>query len=190
MSAILLAPHADDETLFASYVIQRDRPRVIVCLRSTAQEHRRGTTAAVRVRELAAAMGELGADWAQWSFTDHDPDWSGMEQAMRTLTASRVYAPAPAFEQNGHAPGQTPAGFGVLQHDVIGQMALDVFGAERVTGYTLYSRWGGRTRAVEVVPEPEWVIGKLRALACYRSQIEDPATRPHFLEPLREYLTP
>ena len=183
MTAVLLAPHNDDETLFASFLIQQHRPRVIVCLRG----HRRLWH--VRERETDAAMRELGVEsWSQWSFPDERPDWKAVRRALETITADLVIAPHPEFERNGH-DGTSQERFGVLQLDIIREMALDVFGPERVLGYLTYTRWNGRsTWGEEVAPEAAWIAAKHRALACYRSQIAEPSTRPWFMDDMREYV--
>jgi hypothetical protein len=67
---------------------------------------------------------------------------------------------APAVEEGGHD-----------QHNLIGTLAADVF-RERVQPYLTYRRGFMRTRSDNEVPyTAEMVALKLRALACYRSQI-------------------
>ncbi len=69
------------------------------------------------------------------------------------------------------------------------RVSLELFGRDRVRFYPTYTRPGGRTAAgVRVDPTPAEIAGKLRAMACYRSQIENGLCRPHFLRPLDEYL--
>jgi hypothetical protein len=53
-----------------------------------------------------------------------------------------------------------------------------------------YTRSNGKSRGREVpIERGEWIINKLRAMACYRSQIEIPRLGcwPHFVNDLREY---
>lgn len=182
MSSVLFAPHNDDETLFASFTCLAANPVVIICLHADD----------ARVQETKCAMEELGNVWIQWPFKTADPDWAAVCQQIALMAEEyeHCYAPQPAFIANGHDSGKaTPRGWGVLQHDRIGQFALEAFGPERFIGYHTYTRWGGKvTEGVEVPYEPEWLLKKLRALACYRSQILLPATAPHFAESLREYV--
>jgi LmbE family N-acetylglucosaminyl deacetylase len=180
VSALLLAPHADDETLFASYLILRHKPDVLVCSRSRDEEE-----ATLREAELAEAMAILDAPYRVWPYTSLDrrtiiADLSAwLPKNDPTYRYSHVFAPA--VEQGGHD-----------EHNGVGQAALDVFGSERVTPYLTYAPRGQRSReGVEVIPaDPSWIALKLRALACYRSQIEDPKTRPWFFEllDLREWV--
>lgn len=174
----------DDETLFGSYLIQRAPCRVVVCLRSIVEARRwPDATHEVRENETAEACAELGAaSYEQWEFGDDDPPWRLIRNQMNACYLDDeplevVYAPA--VEPGGHD-----------HHNWIGSLAQEVFGY-RVAYYTTYTRHGGRTEGtVKVEPEPDWIVRKLRALACYRSQIEIPAMRPHFVRGLDEYLEP
>lgn len=186
---IFLAPHNDDETLFGSFLIQQHQPRVVVCLRSIKQQH---VTFVERELETAAACRELGVGYEQWDYRDTYPDWERVGARMAALDEQEnpqaVFAPAPAWGLNGHSYFNSDITYGALHHDFVGHLALEVFGPDRVVGYTTYTRYEGRTLGVEVVPTGRQVEGKLRALACYRSQIEDPGCRPHFLGGLHEYV--
>jgi LmbE family N-acetylglucosaminyl deacetylase len=180
MTALFLAAHNDDETLFGSFLIQECQPWVVVCLRSQVQEDRYGITAAARERETSEALLELGAPgWEQWPYLDRDPNWSEVRRELEELNGRSAYDPvfAPAVEPDGH-----------YQHNRIGDIAYEVFG-DRVISYLTYTRSGGRSRnGTEIEPKPEWIERKHRALACYRSQIEEPSCRPWFLGDLREYV--
>lgn len=185
---VLLEPHNDDAVLFATWTCLREQPHVITCLRS----HRQGDNFARRELESHVALQEtLGCSWGQWEFRDDAPDWPAIRSAIGQLaeTFDHCYAPFPRWVQNGHDPAElTPPGHGILQHDRIGQMALDAFGPERYTGYLTYLRWGGKDNGGTAVPfEPEWPLRKLQALACYRSQLERPEIVSHFLGDLNEF---
>lgn len=181
MRSLLLAPHNDDEVLFACYTILRHRPDVIVCMGGYGQA---GIDMAERVRETRDAMVVLGHEaWRMWPYRDDRPDWGSMRASLQAWEEpdsmwhyDTVFAPA--VEEGGHE-----------QHNQVGQIALDVFGSEKVIGYTTYRRGYGRTiGSVEVDPEDGWTSLKLRAMACYRSQIDLPATRPWFVdETIREW---
>lgn len=183
MKTILLAPHADDETLFAAWTVLRHRPDVAVVLAPKETE---------RFDEAACAVALLGADLCWLPFTEHRPDWDGVAGCFDELAAryDRCYAPSFDFEANGHVEGVEPRlGWGVFQHDMVGKLAKRVFG-ERTVAYCTYTRWGGRQVGVEVAFEPEWLSVKLRAMACYASQHVNEATRSWFIAPdLREWTT-
>jgi len=88
------------------------------------------------------------------------------------------HAFAPAIE-NGHE-----------QHTAVGR-AADTLWPGRVTHYLTYTRDKGKSTSANRVPvkSGEWIRRKLRALACYESQI-DIATlgcREHFCRDLWEY---
>jgi LmbE family N-acetylglucosaminyl deacetylase len=178
--SLLLSPHNDDETLFASFTICRWKPLVVVCLKSQIQADRGGPTASVRERETSAAMQILGVPWKQIQEPDVDPDWGKVGDAIEELTVrmpnlERIFAPA--REDGGHE-----------QHSAIAELAYELFGAV-VESYLTYRRGHGKSTGAEVPFEPEWAARKLRALACYRSQIEVENTRSWFVDStLREYV--
>jgi LmbE family N-acetylglucosaminyl deacetylase len=152
--AVFLSPHNDDETLFGSFTLLRERPRVITVLRSHVQEQRgTGVTYQEREAENAAALEVLGiAEWEQWTYPDDDPPWSEIRDRLASVPAERVYAPA--IERRGHA-----------HHNAIGELANAAWPG-KVIHYTTYTTWGRTRRGDEVPWEHEWVLLKLRALSC------------------------
>ena len=180
MTALFLAPHNDDETLFGAFVIQRQRAHVVTVLRSFYQAQRWPTENYGHERreaETAAALVELGATGEQWEFDDLEPDWRSIRNCLQATPANgMIFAPFPEAV-DGHE-----------HHDELGRLAIDVFGRNRVLLYTTYSRGNGRTVGDRVDPTPLEIAGKLRAMACYASQHENWLCRPHFLRPLDEYL--
>jgi LmbE family N-acetylglucosaminyl deacetylase len=180
---ILLSPHNDDESLFAAHLCIRERPCVIVCLRSHFQESF-GITAGQREAESTLALLALGCEWEQWEFPDIAPPWPLLEERLRGLDAActpeTVYAPAYDFAANGHAPGEPPQQFGVMHHDYVGWLAHAVFG-ERARFYQTYTRWGGPVQeGVRVRLTPEERRLKQLALSAYASQIGLDSTGHHF----------
>jgi LmbE family N-acetylglucosaminyl deacetylase len=179
---LFLAPHNDDETLFGAFTIQRHQPIVVTALRSHYQADRWPAADYGHERreaETEAALAELGAPaWAQWEFDDRQPDWPAIRQRLQELPADgMVYAPFPE-PVDGHD-----------QHNLLGVAALDVFGRHRVQLYTTYSRQNGKSAiGSRVDPTPDEIAGKLRAMACYGSQLENWLTRPHFMRGLDEFL--
>lgn len=175
VSTVFLSPHNDDETLFGAFTLLRERPHVIVVLRSFVQEARgTGVTYEMREAETAAAMEILGCTWEQWEIPDNEPDWSEMRDRLRTIDTHYVYAPA--VERGGHA-----------QHNKVGELARDVF-RDRATHYLTYTPGKTKSARGRRVPYESWMVAqKLRALACYVSQHQQEAMVPHFLREQYEY---
>lgn len=166
-SGVLFSPHNDDETLFAAFTIQQHRPAVVVCFQSSGDYG----DSKVREAETRAAVAELrGGPVTQW-------DGADLEARMRALDAAnppvRVWAPS----VNASHP----------DHVAVGRAAAAVFG-NRVTFYDTYQD-GQKVRSCrEVLPaQPQHLAGKLRALACYQSQIAHPRANRFFFDDLREY---
>ncbi len=175
---LFLSPHNDDETLFASYILQRYKPAVVVCLWGTTQGASIGSR---RSAETEAALRVLGCnDFRQWRFSDTNPDWQAIEQNLCALDdVERVFAPY--FIQGGHD-----------HHNELSRIAGRVFG-NCVSWYGTYRRGEGRFRdgLLESTPDdPSWVSRKFRAMACYTTQIEIANTRPWFSDWDREWWLP
>lgn len=168
--------------MFASFTILRHRPHVLVCLRGHIQYARgdHGASATTREIETGAAMGILGATWEQLPFSDQEPDYEALEQVLR------AYADDPTYDGTVFAPEPEPKGHD--QHNEIGEIAIRVFGVERVERYLTYQRGSMRTRGRPVPFEPGWPALKLRAMACYLSQIRRDDCLPWFVDDsLREW---
>jgi LmbE family N-acetylglucosaminyl deacetylase len=185
LTALLLAPHNDDETLFAFFTLCRERPHVVVCLQSRKQESESYPggyiSAGERETETDLVMSLLELlPWTQLSHQDISPDWRAVEESLirEKLRHDPTTVFAPAIEEGGHE-----------QHNEIGRIALRVFGADNVVPYLTYTQNRIRSTGREVVPEPDWIRLKFQALACYESQIRSPATRKWFIDdPIREYV--
>lgn len=183
MRALLLAPHNDDETLFASFICLRYEPAVIICFRSEEQEEVYGVTAARREPETHKAMGILGCyNWRQWPLGDrHATDeeveafmW-GLRDPVGQHDWDHVFAPH--VEEHGNH-----------QHNLIGSLADTVFSDVPVSHYLTYTNppLVRSTNGSEIEYEPDWLFTKHAALACYRSQASTPSFR-HFAEDMKEY---
>jgi LmbE family N-acetylglucosaminyl deacetylase len=182
VTVLALEPHNDDLALFGAFTAIRERPHVITVLRSEMQ-YAYGISAATRERESHEAMMQLGCSWEQWGYSDRQPDWDRIRER---LTSYAVIA-AP---EHVYAPRPEPGG-GHEHHDWLGTLAVEVFGPGRVTWYLTYTRHGGKSTDGEcVLFDPAWVSAKLRALACFRSQIETPEAGcvEHFLRDQHEYV--
>lgn len=188
--ALLLSPHNDDETLFASFLCLRHRPHVVICLKSARMAESKypgGMVVKAKTREFetAMAMKTFGCEWTQWPILDTDPQPEEVEAFMWGLRDPSsdhdwdlVFAPA--VEEGGHP-----------DHNLVGRLAEGVFNDTPVVNYLTYTAQEGRSRQGTLVePEPEWVTLKLHALACYKSQAMHPATKSWFYDQidLREWV--
>lgn len=180
MRSLLLAPHADDETLFCAFTIAAHAPHVMIVARDPDPD-----TAIIRGSESIRACREMATDvtvdYLGHSVEGHvDEDRVAADLAdLRDVNEGPWRVFAPAVEEHGHR-----------EHNLVGQAAVDVFGAGCVTPYLTYTRTGGRsTLGDEVRYENEWISRKLRALACFQSQIDHPDRRPWFYDQidLREF---
>lgn len=164
MTAVFLAPHPDDETLFGAFTLLRHKPLVICIL----------GCGATRTLEFAAAMRILGIEeigvWG--AFSEAAPDWLAIRERIQGLNADHIYAPAYAKGGSDH-------------HN---ELARCVDGAApKVTHYLTYTTAGKQTDGEAVPFEREWIGLKLRALACYESQYAHPSHAPHFLRGQEEF---
>lgn len=172
---ILLAPHNDDENLFASYTIQRIKPLVVVVTDGYIQGNRGdGITAEERREESRKAAKLLGYEVIFLGIKDTELTEELLEKELIKLQPHGwVYAPA---IQGGNA-----------QHDLVGRVADKLYGSTDpkgfgyVTHYTTYTRtelW--TTGSKEIIPTQEEIDLKNKALDCYQSQINLGSTAPHF----------
>lgn len=204
---LFLSPHNDDETLFGAFTIMRESPMVCVVYDSYVQPSRgiSGCTAQTRRQETRDAYQIIAkSDYDQHSCQiipkrEYDqPIFLGcsdldqvteariilgalvlrLSAVFQTSTVSEVWAPA--FEIDGH------------EHHNIVASAADIVFPGIVTHYLTYTRTNGKSRSeLEVKPRSgEEIARKLRALACYKSQlqiIDRLGCWPHFMNDLKEY---
>jgi LmbE family N-acetylglucosaminyl deacetylase len=163
---LFLSPHHDDETLFGAATIIKHRPRVVVCFPS---ERDYGETWE-REHETRAALAILGGIFQETL------DGRELVEHFRRLDAAlqpvRVWAP--------HLRASHP------DHRTVATAAAAVFGA-RVTTYHTYDERGKVAAGQPVEFEPAWAGQKLRALACYETQIQHPRASAFFMNDLREF---
>lgn len=177
MRSLFLAPHNDDETLFGAFTLLAHKPDVVVVLRSQVQDDRYGIKAVDREDETAAAMRVLGCEWKQLPWRDSDPPWDVIESGFVPFRHGYEVVFAPAAEEGGHD-----------HHNALADLADRVWG-DRVQHYMTYTR-EGKSEGRTLVPfDLEWITLKLRAMACYRSQIEtrEAGCFPHFMRDMREW---
>ncbi len=160
---LLLAPHPDDETLFATYTLLEHHPLVVFCYPGAP----RHGTPEQRMTEAAAAMRILGCDFLP-------PPDGDLEATLALYDPEHVWAPYP--EPGGHSA-----------HNRIGDLAVELWPG-KVTWYTTYTTDGRSRNGDAVEPLDGWETLKLRALSCYQSQITNRGTAPHFHRGLEEYV--
>lgn len=183
---ILLSPHNDDAVLFASFLIQELRPVVLVVFDSHRQAMRGGPVAVIRRGEDIAAFRELDTDYEFLGISDAHHTFAQVRDAI----ASAIQRFAKEEPVTVWAPAREPIG-GNVDHDLVADVAKTL-GVATVRYYLTYSTAGKSIiNGTEVIPQrSEWVLRKLRALACYESQITDARLGcwPHFLRSQQEYI--
>lgn len=179
-SKILLAPHNDDEALFAAFTCLREKPLVIIVTDSWKQFNRGdGITAVERRAESVAAMKVLGCEVCFMGIPDTELTRDILKMGLRQLKFNPEVVYAPAIQG------------GNKHHDLIGSVALGYF--PKVVQYTTYSMNNLYTVGkIEIKPTNEERKLKQKALACYVTQINHPWTSPHFgaVENKSEWLNP
>lgn len=182
MSAVLFAPHNDDETLFAFYTMLRNKAEVVVVLRSMREAlEQNGPTYQVREAETLCATTIAGVSYVQWiAFYDTEPDWPAVGRFMQTyvdLSKPDVVI-APAFEEGGHE-----------DHNAVARIVDGLDGDFVPVRYLTYKRGHDRsTDGREIVPSAAEKAAKLAALRCYQSQMDHPPTAPWFGVDQREFV--
>ena|SRR3990167_9831140 len=171
MKSLAIIPHEDDESLFLAYTLMRERPLVLVVTSGWIQYLRGnlGCHEDTRRAETVRAMEILGCPVAFLGIKDTELTEELFRKRIgpfARLEFERIYAPA--------IQGGNP------QHDLIGKIAGQSF--SNCTYYTTYTKTELWTKGeIEVVPTEEEKALKIKALECYKSQINLGATRPHFL---------
>lgn len=160
MRSLLLAPHNDDEALFASYIIQIYNPLVVILTDSYIQFERgeKACSAQARIGETEAAMRILGANVEFLHIPDKDFNETLCTEALKQYQTEHFkFVFAPALEG------------GNWMHDVTAQVAAQMFpGTIHYSTYTKDREYpAGHTL---VFPTDEMKAKKLEALKCYTSQ--------------------
>jgi hypothetical protein len=105
-------------------------------------------------QEIRAALTILGCSWSEG----------------QTIWAEPSLLIHPAYEDEGHA-----------EHNRVAELASEL-PAPKVA-YLTYAPRGVRSHlGQEIIPTPREIALKLRALACFESQIANPLTRPWFYD--------
>ncbi len=161
---LFLSPHHDDAVLFGAFTLLGARPKVLTILGSQRQPE--------RFDEDAAACEILGVKLEATGVVEELPNWDVVTGILRSYRGVEVCY-APAFETDGHE-----------HHNIVAGLADQVF--PNVVHYMTYTR-AGKSTGRPVPYDPAWVALKLRAIACYESQIRQRNQVEHFLREQQEY---
>lgn len=177
---LFISPHNDDACLFGAFTLQREKPVVLTVYDSYVQVsrgHAQCDWETRRNEDIAAVRDVLGCPIQFAGLRDNELIQGAVLVALsKWSAATEVWLPA--VEKNGHD-----------QHNLVGEIGLQVFEHATVNRYLTYTRTGGKsTNGIEAKPTGAMVLKKLRALACYKTQIEIDALGcwPHFTD-LREF---
>lgn len=165
---IFLSPHQDDETLYGAFTLMRIKPLVIVCTSSHIQPNRgdAGCTNEIRSQETINACAIAGCPVVFLGIPDNALTIENLIERLKVFNPSRIYAPAIQW--------------GNLQHVLVGMVAKYLFG-DRCEQYTTYTKTELYTTGnYEIKPVHNELELKEKMLACYKSQLALPSTRPHF----------
>lgn len=164
---LFLSPHDDDQVLFGAFTLMREKPLVVICTDSWIQYNRgENITAEQRAEETISAMELLGCPVVRLGIRDDIIDeWALTHALERFGNFERIFAPA--------LQGGNPV------HDLVSNVAQKLF--FNVKYYCTYSKDAlYTTGSQEIISTPEEYSLKERALDCFQSQINLPATKPHF----------
>lgn len=167
---IFLSPHSDDEILFGAYTIMREKPLVVICTHATMQ----GDNGYERAMESYRAMKMLGASVMFLGIDEDELTEELLEEKLNPLMADDVRLIAPEYEIYGNP-----------HHNIVAIVAerLD-WGTQT---YKTYTGLETRTIGKEIIPTPEELELKKRAMLCYQTQIQNPFTS-HYFDVTNEYV--
>lgn len=180
MNSILLAPHSDDQDLFANYIIQRTKPLIVVCTDGTSHEKKFGIPIEQRRQESRDAAKILGVDIKFLGIAEEQ--LTGFQILIQAFLKQKIYGKQWDFVFVPRKEGGNP------HHDIVSG-----FG-EHLRGAILY--YGTYTKD-RLYPDGEMMIQptsaeieiKKQALTCYTSQLR---INPHHFEAIKgvpEYLS-
>lgn len=164
---ILLSPHNDDEALFANYIIQKEKPLVVIVTHSTLQ----GNNGNERATESYKAMRILGVPVCFLGI-DEDKLTEVILKEKLAIFKNIELAYIPEEEENGNP-----------QHNLVSRVAKQLF---KYKTYKTYTGLEDRTIGKEIIPSEQELELKKIAMACYRTQIENPMTS-HYFQTYAEY---
>lgn len=179
---LFVSPHNDDEVLFGSFTILREKPHVAIVFDSFNQQ-KRGLPILTEQRrnETVQGLSYLGVPKNHIMFLGfQDSDYTVTSLAItNTIRVCGSYTEI-------YIPASEP--LGNVQHNLVS--AIEVPGAN-ICHYMTYTTQGKSTSAYPVkIENGSWISKKLRAMSCYESQMTlDPrcGCYPHFLRDMTEY---
>lgn len=166
---LLLSPHSDDESLFCSIILMRQKALVVICTESWIQYNRGdlGCDAETRRNETIAAMKLAGCPVVFLGIKDTELTEEILRERLQYFNPETVYIPA---LQGGNK-----------HHDLVNKIALEIFGRNKCEQYCTYTKTElYTTGGWEIKPTHTEMELKNKMLDCYQSQINLPSTRPHF----------
>lgn len=170
---ILISPHSDDATLFASFTIQREKPLIITATHATMQ----GGNGNERVLEDYMASKILGVPICFLGIDEDKLTEEILNEKYEIIGVNDEYLDTmyiPEYKENGNP-----------QHNLINKYFKKRY-SFLVKEYKTYSGIEDRTIGKEIIPSEEELEIKKRAMACYRTQIENPMTA-HYFTTYKEY---
>lgn len=182
MRKLFVSPHNDDAVLFGAFTLMSERPAVLTVFDSYVQPGRGFLMCSAELRrgEDIAAIGLLGLPVNFAGVRDDLPIESARVAVYWALRAvpsvDEVWLPA--VEEDGHA-----------QHNLVGEVGLDVFRGARVHRYLTYTEQGKSVGGRRVECSGGMIRRKLQALVCYRTQFEPGlGCGEHFVRDQNEYV--
>ncbi len=189
---IFFSPHNDDIALFGSYTAQRESPWCYTLCDSYAQAERDPQNAATAMQRRAEdeaayrilcpagpGLTFVGLDDRALDPNDLELLFANMLPAFGLTRLDQVWLPEPEEGGNAH-------------HNLIGRIGYRIFTAAgvQVTRYTTYTTRGRSSWGDRVPFTGEMVRRKLRAMACFKSQIDRSDQVEHFTRGLDEFYVP
>jgi len=168
---IFLSVHNDDESLFGAYTLLRRKPLVVIVTTSHIQPNRGeiGCDAYTRNKETINAMDIAECPIVFLGIKDTELTEEILRKRLKGFNPETIYIPA--YHENGNE-----------QHNLVNKVALELFGRKKCEQYCSYVK--GDFNIVkgswEVKPIHNEMEIKNKMLDCYKSQINLPATAPHF----------
>lgn len=169
---VFLSPHSDDEILFGAYTIMREKPLVVICTHATMQ----GDNGYERAMESYRAMKMLGASVVFLGIDEDKLTEEILEEKLRFIRDDDYYLTlyAPEYEIDGNP-----------HHNIVANVAQKI--SADVQTYKTYTGLEDRSIGKEIIPTPEELEIKKRAMLCYQTQIQNPFTS-HYFDVTNEYV--
>lgn len=168
---VFLSPHSDDEILFGAYTIMREKPLVVICTHATMQ----GDNGYERAMESYRAMKMLGASVMFLGIDEDELTEELLEEKLGFLyDVETLDLYAPEHEENGNP-----------HHNIVAKVAKMFM--KNTQTYKTYTGLEDRSIGKEIIPTPEELELKKRAMLCYQTQIQNPFTS-HYFDVTNEYV--